>query len=194
MSPKYFPASANRMLKASRAMAVFLCASLSPLTGAESPSFGDLVSGISSQSADLVESIKRMRLRDDIDASGQSIGQSLRQAGIPMYLDGSSAPQDGASPRIRVGVKQLVLDGIEWAHHFSDSEQTKWVDIVRFSDVDSARAVFKLSRQWHSGIYTQDHFAFFTTSVEEPNGISILILKDEYLVNVGRDLPFCLEL
>lgn len=193
MSPEYFPASANPMLKASRAIAVFLCAGLSPLTGAEGPSFGDLVSGISRQSADLVESIKRMRLRDDIDASGQSIGQSLRQAGIPVDFDGRSAPQDGAPPTIRVGVKHLVLDGIEWAHHFSDSEETKWVDVVRFSDVDSARAVFQLSRQWHSGIFTQDHFAFFTTSTEEPNGISILILKDEYLVNIGRDLPFVLS-
>ena len=193
MSPKYLPVSANRMSKASRSIAVFLCTSLAPMTGAESPSFGDLVSGISRHSADLVESIKRMRLREDMDASGQSIGQSLRQAGIPMYLDGSSAPQDDASPRIRVGVKRLVLDGTEWGHHFSDSEQTKWVDIVRFSDVDSARAVFERSRQWHSGIYTQDHFAFFTTSTEEPNGISILILKDEYLVNIGRDLPFVLS-
>ncbi|MYG01507.1 MAG: hypothetical protein F4173_04265, partial [Acidobacteriia bacterium] len=147
-------------------MAVFLCAGLSPLSSAESPSFSDLVSGISRQSTDLVESIKRMRLREDLDASGQSIGQSLRQAGIPMYLDETSAPQDGASPRIRVGVKQLVLDGIEWGHHYSDSEQKKWADIVRFSDVDSARAVFQRSRQWHSGIYTQDHFAFFTTSME----------------------------
>ena len=194
MSPKYFPASANHMSsKASRAIAVFLCAGLSPLTSAESPSFGDLVSGISRQSADLIESIKRMRLREDIDASGQSIGQSLRQVGIPMYLDEISAPQDGASPKIRVGVKHLVLDGIEWGHHFSDSEQKRWADIVRFSDVDSARAVFQRSRQWHSGIYAQDHFAFFTTSMEEPNGISILILKDEYLVNVGRDLPFVLS-
>ena len=110
-----------------------------------------------------------------------------------MYLDETSAPQDGASPRIRVGVKHLVLAGIEWGHHYSDSEQKKWADIVRFSDVDSARAVFQRSRQWHSGIYTQDHFAFFTTSMEEPNGISILILKDEYLVNIGRDLPFVLS-
>ena len=193
MSPNYSPASANRMSKASRAMAVFLCAGLSPLTSAESPSFGDLVSRISWQSAELVESIKRMRFREDIDASGQSISQSLRQAGIPMYLDETSAPKDGTSPTIRVGVKQLVLDGIEWAHHFSDSERKKWVDIVRFSDVDSARAVFQRSRQWHSGIYAQDHFAFFTTSMEEPNGISILILKDEYLVNIGRDLPFVLS-
>lgn len=193
MSPKYLPASAIRMLKASPAIIVFLCTGLSPLTSAESPSFGDLVSGISRQSADLVESIKRMRLRDDIDASGQSIGQSLRQAGTPMYLDERSAPQDGASRSIRVGVKHLALDGIEWGHHFSDSEQKNWVDIVRFSDVDSARAVFQRSRQWHSGIYAQDHFAFFTTSMEEPNGISILILKDEYLVNIGRDLPFVLS-
>ena len=193
MSPSYSPTSANRMSKASRAIAVFLCAGLLPLSGAESPSFGDLVSGISWQSADLVESIKRMRLREDLNASGQSIGQSLRQAGIPMYLDETSAPQDGASPRIRVGVKHLVLDGIEWGHHYSDSEQKKWVDIVRFSDVDSARAVFQHSRQWHSGIYAQDHFAFFTTSMEEPNGISILVLKDEYLVNIGQDLPFVLS-
>lgn len=193
MSPNYSPTSANRMSKASRAIAVFLCAGLSPLTGAESPSFGELVSGISWQSADLVESIKRMRLREDLDASGQSIGQSLRQAGVPMYLDETSAQQDGASPRIRVGVKHLVLDGIEWGHHYSDSEQKKWADIVRFSDVDSARAVFQRSRQRHSGIYAQDHFAFITTSMEEPNGISILVLKDKYLVNIGRDLPFVLS-
>ena len=110
-----------------------------------------------------------------------------------MYLDETSAQQDGASPRIRVGVKHLVLDGIEWGHHYSDSEQKKWADIVRFSDVDSARAVFQRSRQRHSGIYAQDHFAFITTSMEEPNGISILVLKDKYLVNIGRDLPFVLS-
>lgn len=193
MSPSYSPTSTNRMSKASPAIALFLCAGLLPLSGAGSPSFGDLVSAISRQSADLVESIKRMRLREDLDASGQSIGQSLRQAGIPMYLDETSAPQDRASRSIRVGVKHLALDGIEWGHHFSDSEQKNWADIVRFSDVDSARAVFQRSRQWHSGIYAQDYFAFFTTSMEEPNGISILVLKDEYLVNIGRDLPFVLS-
>ena len=125
--------------------------------------------------------------------SGQAIGRSLREAGIPVTLNENSTPQDGTPPRIRVGVKHLALDGVQWSHHFTDSEEKQWADIVRFSNADAARTVFQSSRQWHSGIYARDHFAFFTTSAEESNGISILILKDEHLVNIGRILPFALS-
>ena len=98
-----------------------------------------------------------------------------------------------SSPTFRVGVERHTLDRLEWWHHFSDSEQRLWADVIRFSDVKAARDLFQRSRQRHSGIYATNHLAFFTTSTEERNAVSILILKEEFLVNLGRDLPFALS-
>ena len=112
---------------------------------------------------------------------------------MPVIPNEGPDRQDGASPTFRVGAKHLVLDRVEWRHQLSDPEQKHWTDIVRFSDAEAARAVFQRSRQRHSGTYRSDYFAFFTTSSEESSAISILVLKDDYLVNLGRVLPFALS-
>ena len=173
-------------------LAIWSCC-IVPLSSAEPSSFRELVTKVATGPSELVESIERMRLREDLEVSGRAISQALRRAGMPVILNETSARRNGGSPTIRVGIKYLVLDRIAWLHQFSDPEQKHWADIVRFSDAEAARDVFKRSRQLHSGTYRADYFAFFTISSEEPNGISILVLKDEYLVNIGRSLPFALS-
>ena len=169
------------------------CSVVSPLSGAEGTSFTDLVRKISREPSELIVSIQRIRLREDLEASGKAIAEALRRAEMPVSLIEDSARQSGARPTFRVGLKHLDLDRLQWWHHFSDPEQHHWVDIVRFSDADAARDFFQRSRQLHSGRFAADHFAFLTMSPEERNGVGILVLKDEYLVNLGRELPFALS-
>ena len=118
-----------------------------------SPTFSDLASKIAGQSFELVQSIQRIRLREDLKEAGRAVGQELRRARVPVSFVPIGARERGQSPTLRVGVKELALDRVQWWLHFSDSEQKHWADIVRFSDVEAARDYYRRSRQRYSGIY-----------------------------------------
>ena len=165
-------------------LAVSLCGGLAPMADAASPEFVELVSKIARRPAGIVESIQRMRLREDLETSGQAVGQALRKAGLPVRLIGRPDGRSGPSPTLRVGVERHTLDRLHWWHHFSDPAQRLWADVVRFTDVEAARDFYRLSRQRHSGMYGWDHLAFLTTSPEERNSVSILVRKDEFLLHL----------
>jgi C-terminal processing protease CtpA/Prc len=166
------------------ALGLFVVALGLPADAQGQVTFTDNFQKVMDRTADLIPTLQNERLAKDLPGALEKLPAMLRKAGIEV---GAVTP----GSQIRLGAKMVPVEGQLWWKHFEGTKQCPWVDVIAFGDEESAKRVFDLRRQGHSGYYSPDHMSFITLGAPKGlDAVAVIVLRGRYLFNFGMGVPF----
>ena len=154
---------------------------MSPIRAEDSPTWQSNFQKVCDQPLSLIEFLQRSPLVDDLVVGAGELDLALEKEGFKVETHARSS-------QIRVGGKSVDLEGaVARQVHFDNAQHRPWIDLVRFSEEESARALMGQLSQWHSGRTDPDYRVFFTIKRDDGrDAVSAILRRGDPSPAVGK--------